>query len=77
MQEPGTGCLEGGEVGVTVVGHEMTPEKATRVLEQYKRCPWVAVVRSDPRSAIMRSVRHLAQLGEGFDIGAKIKWKKK
>jgi hypothetical protein len=27
MQEPETGCLEGGEVGVKVVGHEMTPEQ--------------------------------------------------
>ena len=56
--------------------YDMTPEQATHVLKRYEKCSWVAVVRSVQRSAIMRCVRRLEQMGQRFDKGYKIKLKK-
>ena len=56
--------------------YEMPPERALNVLKRHADSPWVAVVRSDKPSVVLKHIRSIGTLGQRFDKGAKIKMKK-
>ena len=57
--------------------YEMTPTEAAQVLQQYKACPWVAVLRSDQQEQVRKEVCRLGRLRQKFDKGAKLMMKRR